>query len=201
MRDRQVCVVTRMKLLIAALLLSGCPATATAPEALASDGKEYTLRLEGVKDGFCSGTAVGRRTVLTAGHCIKDDDKAILVNGTLVGILNIERDGADHALIEVTITFPKAAKVVGAPKQGARVHWYGQPMGLADIYGEGVVVGHHQGKILLDANFWFGVSGSALLNEHGDVVGVVSGILGQQIYKLGFAYPFAFTDEQWAAIK
>ena len=190
-----------MKLLLAILLLTGC----MAGQGRAAD-KDYTHRIERVDgNSVCSATAVGQRTLLSAAHCFKDKPGVIVVDGIAVGVLGIELDGKDHALVTVTITFANVAKVsttatVG-PAQGARVHWYGQPMGLEQVYGEGIVVGMRDDRYLLDANIWFGVSGAGLFNERGEVVGVVSGILGEQIYKLGFAWPLAFTQEQWRQVK
>lgn len=184
-----------MKLLLAALLLAGC---AAAPEPARAD---VTYRIEGLEGGVCSATAVGPRTLLSASHCIKEGQPVLLINGTLYGILRIERDGHDHALIVVTKVFHQVATRGPEPKVGDKVHWIGQPMGLENVYGEGLIVGHYEDRQLIDGSIWFGVSGSGLFNADGKLVGVVSGILGQQIYKLGFAWPLAFTKEQWAEVK
>lgn len=184
-----------MKLLLAALLLTGCA------QGKAVEVKDYTHRIEGVTGGVCSATAVGQRTLLTANHCLKPGQNVLIVDGTLVGILHIERDGKDHALVVVTITFPHVAKIAAAPVQGDKVRWYGQPMGLEQVYGEGLIVGEHQGRQLIDGQIWMGCSGAGLLNDRGEVVGVISGILGQEIFKLGWAWPLRFSDKQWGAVK
>jgi S1-C subfamily serine protease len=186
-----------MKLLLAALLLTGCVAS---PEP-AYASRDTSHRLESLEGGVCSGTAVGRRTVLSAAHCFKKGQQIVLIDGTAVGILSIELDGNDHALVVVTMLFPAVAKRGPEPKVGDKVHWIGQPMGLKNVYGEGLMVGEYESRLLIDGQVWFGVSGAGLHNERGELVGVVSGILGQQIYKLGFAYPLAFSDKQWAAVK
>lgn len=183
-----------MKLLLAALLLAGCA------QGKAVESRDFTHRIEDLKGGVCSATAIGQRSLLTASHCLAEDQKILVVDGTAVGILHIERDGKDHAIAVVTITFANVAKIAATPVQGDRVHWYGQPMGLEQIYGEGIVVGHKDTRYLIDGQIWFGVSGAGLMNERGEVVGVASGILGQQIYKLGFAWPLAFTAEQWRQV-
>lgn len=190
-----------MKLLLATLLLTGC----AAGQGKAVESKSYTHRIERIEGGVCSATAVGQRTLLTAAHCVKGDPKVLVIDGTASGILHIELDGKDHALVTVTIVFANVAKVsttatVG-PAQGDRVKWYGQPMGLEQVYGEGLIVGHKDDRYLIDGSqIWFGSSGSGLLNDQGQVVGVISGIMGQEIFKLGFAWPLAFSPEQWAAV-
>ncbi|KAF1706274.1 S1 family peptidase [Pseudoxanthomonas sacheonensis] len=187
-----------MKTIFAVLLLTGCT-QGNSVETVVS--KDFTHRIEDMKGGVCSATAIGQRSLLTASHCLAEDQKILVVDGTAVGILHIERDKSDHAIVVVTNTFKAVASVGVTPKQGDRVHWYGQPMGLEQIYGEGVVVGNKDTRYLIDGQIWFGVSGAGLMNERGEVVGVASGILGQQIYKLGFAWPLAFTAAQWAAVQ
>lgn len=176
------------------LLLTGC----TAQPAFAS--KDIAHRIERLSGEVCGATAVGGRTLLSAAHCVDKDDQVLIVNGAMVGILRMEFDGADHVLIVVTKTFKRHTRVVSAPVQGDRVHWWGQPMGLRDVYGEGVIVGEYEGRTLIDGSIWYGVSGSGLLNARGEVVGVVSAIMGQQIYKLGVALPIVFTAKQWATV-
>lgn len=186
-----------MKLLLATLLLAGCA------QGKAVESKDYTHRIERVDgNGVCSATAVGGRTLLTAAHCLKNEPNVLLIDDTAAGVLHIELDGKDHALVTVTITFARVAKVAATPKQGDRVRWYGQPMGLEQVYGEGLIVGHKDDRYLIDGSqIWFGSSGAGLLNDQGQVVGVISGIMGQEIFKLGFAWPLAFSPEQWAAMQ
>lgn len=184
-----------MKLLLASLLLTGCVATTEPARA------DVTHRIEGFSGGVCSATAVASRTVLTAAHCVTGDPKVILIDGTLYGVMHIELDGKDHALVRVTKVFADYAKRGPAPKVGDRVHWVGQPVGLPNVYGEGLVAGEFEGRVLYDANWWRGVSGSGIFNARGELVGVVSGMLTQDIYKLGWAYPLAFTAEQWASVR
>lgn len=184
-----------MKLLLATLLLAGCA------QGRAVEVKNYTHRIELVAGGVCSATAVGQRTLLTASHCVVTKPSVLVIDGTAAGVLDIALDGKDHALVTVTVTFQDVAKVVSTPKQGDRVKWYGQPMGLDQVYGEGIVVGTKDDRYLIDGQIWFGVSGAGLFNERGEVVGAVSGILGEQIFKLGFAWPLAFSEQQWAAVK
>ncbi|SDQ42469.1 serine protease [Pseudoxanthomonas sp. CF125] len=185
-----------MKLLLATLLLTGCV------QGKAVESKDYTHRIELVTGGVCSATAVGSRTLLTAAHCVTTKPKVLVIDGTAAGVLDITLDGKDHALVSVTITFDHVAKVAATPKQGARVHWYGQPMGLEQVYGEGIVVGHKDDRYLIDGSqIWFGSSGAGLLNDQGQVVGVISGFVAKDQFKLGWAWPLAFTAEQLGAIK
>lgn len=185
-----------MKLLLATLLLSGCVATTEPARA------DVTYRIEEFgTGGVCSATAVGSRSLLTAAHCIKEGVKVIIIDGSLYGVMHVEVDGQDHAIVVVTKTFPEYAKRGLAPKVGDRIHWMGQPMGIRNVYGEGIVAGEFQGRTLVDGNWWKGCSGAGLMNDKGELVGVVSGIIGQDIYKLGWALPFAFSDDQWSRVR
>lgn len=155
------------------------------------------------KAGICSATAVGVRLLLTASHCFGDsgDPKTMLVDGKPAGILAIERDGADHALVRVSITFRYVAKVGNTPPQGANVYFYGNP-GLNDIFRRGYVAGKYpDGGYVLDCNVYFGDSGAGMFGATGELVGVVSGFVTNGDFKLGYAKPLAFTAEQWARVR
>lgn len=121
---------------LAALFLAGCGAIAQ-PK---TSAHETTVRLEFMDGGLCSGTAVGRRTVLTATHCL-DGGALRAINGRVAQVARQEDDGKDHSLITVSISFPRFASIGGELRQGDEIEYWGNPSGLADQYRRGVVSG------------------------------------------------------------
>jgi len=156
------------------------------------------------KAGICSATAVGVRLLLTASHCFGDsgDPTTMMVDGKPAGILAIERDGQDHALVRVSIRFGYVAKVGNTPIQGASVYFYGNPGGLPDIFRRGYIAGKYpDGGYTIDCSVYFGDSGAGLFGATGELVGVVSGFVTNGDFRLGYAKPLAFTAEQWARVR
>lgn len=188
--------VGRVKYLLALLLLTGCSA------APAYANKDAVHRIETLGGGVCGATAVGKHVLLTAAHCIGPTDRLLIIDGTGVSIHHIEVDGSDHALIVVAQTFPVHVSLGKPPKQGDRVHWWGNPAGWADMYRTGVVAGLFEGgNTAIDANGWLGDSGSGVFNARGELVGVVSAIAGQQIFKFTVMYQIRYTPEQWEVVQ
>ena len=94
--------------LLAALFLGGCGAVAQPQES----PKTATLRLEYEDGGVCSGTAVGRHTVLTATHCMEDSELRA-INGRVAHVIHREDDGKDHALVVVSVEFAHHVQMGG----------------------------------------------------------------------------------------
>lgn len=198
--------------LILALSMIGCAnAGVNAPE--------ETLRIEpetikGV--GVCSATAIGKKTLLTASHCVPE----VLVNLKVSNhyfVLDtipskVIHDGRDNAIIIFDYDiFKKYAKVDFSSNplnQGDQVSIFGNGSRLFLMYRQGYVAGQIPGPgydfQMYDLNGYFGDSGSCIF--HNDVcVGVVSGVVGEtdQIfdYKLFYSQPFNFTPEQLELVK
>lgn len=156
-----------MKLVAAALLvvLAGC---ATDEDIVAT-----AKRLEFASGGVCSGTAVGPNKVLTAGHCIRDD-VLVMVSGNAATVTNTAKVGPDA--VELTLSgvhFDRWANH-GKPMLGAKVRWIGNPMGEPGVYREGYIAKVTDKGIVIVATLCKGDSGSGLMNDRGQVVGVVS---------------------------
>lgn len=167
--------------------------------------QDVSLRIEMENGGVCSATAVGKRLLLTAEHCL-DGTRIVAINGREAYALKIVRDGKDHALVRVTERFNRWARMGQAPEQGERVRWIGQPAGMERIYREGSVAGENSGHTLIDAQAYGGDSGSGLFDERGRVVGVLSGMRRWQnrqgfSMQLVVAFPLQFTAEQWRAVQ
>jgi len=182
--------------LLAVLVLGGSWAT----ERPKSDPHATTLRLEFSDGGLCSGTAVGRHTVLTATHCLEGGAVLRNINGKVASIARQEDDGKDHSLLVVSLAFEQFAQIGGVLGQGDQVEYWGNPSGLSDQYRRGVVSGYGQGVVLIDANGWKGDSGAGVFKA-GKVVTVVSGLFERESFGLMVVTTLEFTPKQMAIIK
>lgn len=174
--------------LLLCLLLIGCSGPAYA-------GKQYTHRIE-MEGSVCSATAVGPKSLLTADHCIPEGLTGLSVDGRKAQVVHVERDGQDHIILKLSISFKAWTPITVDPPQGARIRWWGNPAGIPDVYGEGTVAGRYGDYILFDGNIWKGCSGAGLFDNRGRLVGVVSGMLYRQDYKINWALPLKFTKGQ-----
>ncbi|HEY5849627.1 MAG TPA: serine protease [Lysobacter sp.] len=189
-----------MKALVLLLaLLTGCGGCASVPDY--NDAKASVVRLEFPGGGVCSGTAVSKTTVLSAAHCFHVDSGDMSVNGKDVTFKVIANDGEDHVLVTVDKPFAVWARMaIRKPAQGDVVFVHGNPAALKDILLTGRVSGRWDDLLLLDLNAWYGVSGAAVFNEDGQIIGVVSRMVpGDQAYwRLTGCYDIKFTAKQWA---
>lgn len=151
-------------------------------------------------EGWCTANAVEGHVLLTAGHCYQNQDD-IKIDGQHVHVLKAIFDGNDHVLLfEDTIWFKNRIPLkYVAPVQGEQVHYYGNPMAIdnmVDQRREGYVSGQHDVDnalaIIMVVPSIPGDSGSAILNERGELVGVVLGHDDVFCY----SYPLVFTDAE-----
>lgn len=92
------------------------------------------------------------------------------------------------------------------PKKAEKLFIWGNPSSSVDFYREGHVAGYSDGSVgrvtVVDLNVWFGDSGSAIFDSHGDVIGVTSMLTFEQSLngvplKFMAFFPFAFTESQY----
>lgn len=189
----------RHLLLVVLLTLCGCqPPVKDQPPFNPKDAVRVIEFDAGMRN--CSATFVGSSTLLTASHCLRESDTLVSINGTVAGIVHVEHDGADHALVVVTTHAPVWAQVGPELLQGDDFEVYGNPINLRDQYRRGYVSGFQDERMLLDARLWLGDSGAALFKD-GKVAGVVSGVYGHEIFYLGYALRLKFTPQQWATVQ
>lgn len=185
-----------LKLIAYAVLIGGMAFT-TANTPVNIGQHEAVLRLE-FTDGICSGTAISKDHLLTASHCLVDGPLKSINGQPCEQDGQAIEDGEDHSIIRVTCSFSVWARM-GNPNltQGERLHFWGNPGGLHDIYRAGYVMGFEEGWALVDAVVFGGDSGAGLFNWRGQVVGVVSTrwAYAETFHGMG-ARPMAFSREQ-----
>lgn len=159
----------------------------------------------GAGDTFCTGTFIAPNIVMTAGHCLTDKKTEVVVraNGEVfIGEVLVDDDLNDYALIEtyksVDIWMPLGCgepihlkdriTVTGYPLDVGRITVEGQVIGLASS-SEAVNKLWPNGNIILNMLGAPGMSGSAVVNEHGKVVGIFVGGFGNGFATLGLAVP------------
>lgn len=155
---------------------------------------EYNAKRHSVMMGnnSCTATKVGPHTLLTATHCIDDDDtvrieepKSLMIDGNRTSVKRYVHDGYDHTLIEVNDTYNDYAHVARRPAVGANVFVWGNSE-FDEILRRGYIVGYQASPsrdagerwpgewMLIDLLIAGGDSGSAVFNQQGEVVGVIS---------------------------
>lgn len=176
----------RQLLALLVLLAAGCSGCASLPTH--NDLRATTLRLQ-FGDVICSGTAVARDVVLTAQHCWQKTPE-IRVNGQLAQVVGIGRSGKDTLALRVKgVVFEHWAMTGPQPNQGDHVRWWGNPLGLEDMYREGYVARSWSDGILIVANICRGDSGAGLFDSRGRVVGVITGMSDNNGCTFMVSYP------------
>lgn len=180
-------------------------ASACANEALT------TARLD-FDDGTCSGTIVAPNVILSAGHCFEEQENdfglplpaptEMKVDGYKVKILAVVLDDNDHALVKVDYTFRHYACLTKPAPVGTRVHMWGNPAGINNVYREGYVTSYKHGDMVMDIHGFFGDSGAGIFNDDEQVVGVISYIAvhphsGLVFTLMGATTPLEFTPLQY----
>jgi Trypsin-like peptidase domain len=167
---------------IGRILLCGLMVLALARATLAYP--PVTARLD-FDDGTCSGTVVAPTVILSAAHCFQAEENERLgfitppptemkVDGYKVKILVVVFDDNDHAMVKVDFTFDDYARLGPRPDVGARVHYWGNPAKINNVYREGYVTSYHHSDMVMDINGFFGDSGAGIFSSSGKLVGVLS---------------------------
>lgn len=166
----------RLFALLLACLIGGCGGCASVQPLDVARDAYVALRFEGAT---CSGTAIGPDTFITADHCFDGGD-LLTVNGNMVAVVSILRDGNDHAKVTVAgAKFTTWAKWAKRPMvQGDAVTWIGGPAGETHVLRRGYVAKVSTEGVLIDAQIWKGDSGAGVLNDRGELVGMVSAMTG-----------------------
>lgn len=170
----------------------------------------------------CTATAIGKRTVLTATHCISFPAgvslESITLDGKLLEVESEHNDGADHLILVFTEeVFSSWSKLEHrALIEGEDLLMWGYPASIDRQRRKLMVSGTDSAtSSTLGANAWLldgmvyrGDSGAALYDRKGRMVGMISYIRvagGEKItdgrLQFGGALEFKFTKEQIEAIR
>jgi V8-like Glu-specific endopeptidase len=171
------------------------------PQQIAEIATRSTVRLR-CGDGLGSGFFVTSDIVVTNAHVVCDDSPEIeifLESGlTAIGKVIEKDDWFDFALVRVSganaATIPVAD--ASALARGDRVFFTGSPRGLDFTFSQGIV--SHPARVIrgvayvqVDAAVNPGNSGGPLLNENGEVVGLITSVVGEGS-SLGLALPINY---------
>lgn len=160
-----------IRFLLALSLVAITACCATVPDPI--DPKATVVRLQFADNGVCSGTATGPNEVTTASHCL--GARLLTVNGERATLLTSRKVGKDVTLIYVDRRNQRWSQWRDTPPvQGERIRYYGNPLGMADMYREGYIAGTHKGEWLADVEIAPGDSGAAVFDSQGRIIGVVS---------------------------
>ncbi|WP_423176244.1 MULTISPECIES: trypsin-like peptidase domain-containing protein [unclassified Stenotrophomonas maltophilia group] len=170
---------------LAVLLLASLAGCADARPSV----ERYTYRIGTQDRGLCSATAVGREVLLTAKHCIAENDSVVYLGDKRVTIRHIEVDGRDHALLWVDERFPVWAQFGPPPKVGDEIEFYGNSEGLNQVYRRGYVAAYLGAYMYSDAMVGRGDSGAGIFNSSGQLVGVVSAVHIGEIVRYAVSFP------------
>lgn len=168
--------------ILLAFLLAGCGcASIPSHDTL----RASALRLEYV-NGVCSGTAVGPDLLVTAIHCGIPER----VNGIPVRVVDRQAGSRDFVVLRIEgVVFRTYLPRGPQPKQGDRLRWFGNPGGEPDVFRQGYVARVSDGVIVIAAQICKGDSGAGLINDRGEVVGIVSAMTAQQHCQFALSLP------------
>lgn len=159
------------------------PSTAVAAEIAASP---YVTIVSG--SGTGSGVHIGHKYILTAGHVASmggelsaKDDQGRTHKLTTLWV----NAAKDIALLKLDDDAPISSAPLScdAPVIGQHVRAYGNPLAIESVYSEGKIVGAPitegpwQSVEMLDLTIVPGMSGGALVNDAGQVVGINVGVM------------------------
>lgn len=157
--------------------------TAVAAEVAASP---YVTLVSG--SGTGSGVHIGHGYILTAGHVATmggelsaTDDQGRTHKLTVLWV----NTAKDIALLKLDDGAPLASAPLScdAPIIGQHVRAYGNPLAIESVYASGTIVGKPiqegpwQSVMMLDLTIVPGMSGGALVNDAGQVVGINVGVM------------------------
>lgn len=150
---------------------------------------DLSVLVEFMGDGHCTGTKAGPHLVLIASHCVRHYPGAVLIDGEPANIVSTHLGEGDQAAIEVDITFDRWAEIGPTPQVGDELFFVGNPGEGRRLLRRGYVSGFQLGWIVVDINVGKGDSGSAVFNDRGQIVGVVSGFYQYEMFVIALIQP------------
>lgn len=177
-----------IRALLLVLLLIATPADAL--RRTEANARPHSVLVAFTDGGHCTGTKIARDTVLIAAHCLAPQLAAVILDGTPAPVVGIVRGPGDQARIRVAADLGRHAALGDSPRQGDEVFIFGNPGDHRDQLRRGYISGTREdGLILAQLPVWKGDSGAAVFNERGQVVAVVIGIAGNEVYPVAVLQP------------
>ena len=174
---------------------------------------ESTVALVGFREDlsiyvYCTGVWVGDNKIVTAGHCVKDEENPELdVVGTKLyyvvqkevselkedptalhlAKVNLVDNDHDLALLEAYVSGAPSHRVAKLaeelPGVGEGVYMVGHPRGLYYSYVSGTISAYKKDSsigpaIQINGTIWFGNSGGGIFDNNGNLLGICSRMAG-----------------------
>lgn len=161
-----------------------------------------TGRIAFPDSGICSGSTY-QAALLTTKHCVTPEPASLTYRSVTRKVRRTVIEGENAIVVfDGAASLGMSVKLGPAPKVGDKVWLVGNVAGMNQVYREGVVSGWKDGAFLIDCRCWQGDSGAGVFNQRGDLVGIFYGRrvwtgAGGDSFDYPFAYPLAFTPEQW----
>lgn len=177
--------------MIFAAVLVGMPAPSFALRRVETNVHDYSIKVELLPRGHCTGTRVGRSLILLAEHCVTEKPTVVVLNKVPVNVTKIIVGNGDYAVIRVDVDLgPKYANIGPRPCQGDEIFIFGNPGDHTDQLRRGYISGvRDDGMILAMLPVWKGDSGAAIFDRHGRVVAIVVSLAGNEMYPVAVLQP------------
>lgn len=164
-----------LKILAGLLLSVGLLSSTDAAPPKGIESTHSSVQVTVFGGGHCSPTAIGRKAILTASHCELPTNE-IRIDGHRAVITATIRDKFDHTVYILDgVEFQKWAKFAHRkPVLGEKVHIFGRPGGWPMVFRSGEVANVDTEVDMYGLVSFPGDSGSAIFNEDGEILDVLS---------------------------
>jgi S1-C subfamily serine protease len=141
--------------------------------ALSSMFPDYMLYAQ----GYGSGISIGNNHILSSAHIVRNEKQLPFINDKYYAKV-IKKDLNHDLLLLKTNDASKPFKIANSISIGEKIVIWGYPNGLqAFIFGR--VASFNEEIIFLDSKVIKGMSGGAVINEKGELLGVFTGGVGE----------------------
>lgn len=127
--------------------------------------------------GYGSGISIGNNYILSSAHIVRDEKQLPFIDNKYYAKVAKKDINYDLLLLKIDNPF-KPFKIANSISIGEKIVIWGYPNGLqAFIFGR--VASFNEEVIFLDSKVIKGMSGGAVINEKGELLGVFTGGVGE----------------------